>query len=64
MDLSGGLGTQVTVFYDEGSFYGVNFYKADNITPLGVHNTCSVYNSFTHSLDIFFNAVFLENNFG
>ena len=25
---------------DDDGFYGVNFYKADNTTPLGVHNTC------------------------
>ena len=40
IDVTGSLGTYVEISYDINSFHGVNFYKDDNSTPLGVHNTC------------------------
>ena len=29
-DLTGGFGTYAEISYDENSFHGINFYKADN----------------------------------
>ena len=40
VDLTGGFGTYAEISYHEKGFQGVNFYKADNITPLGLHDTC------------------------
>ena len=39
-DLTGGIGVVVGLVYNDDSFFGVNFFKADNTTPLGLHNTC------------------------
>ena len=39
-DLTGGFGDSTTISYNADSFFGVNFFKADNVTPLGVHDTC------------------------
>ena len=39
-DLTGGFGSYAEKSYDANSYNGVNFYKADNITPLGVQSTC------------------------
>ena len=41
VDVTGGFGSSVKLSYDNGGFYGVNFFKADNSTPLGLQNTCS-----------------------
>ena len=40
-DLTGGFGEgHITLSYDDNSYFGVNFFKADNSTPLGLHDTC------------------------
>ena len=41
LDLTGGFGDDLGISYNADSFFGVNFYKADNETPLGLHETCS-----------------------
>ena len=39
-DLTGGFGSYAEKSVDANSYNGVNFYKADNSTPLGLHSTC------------------------
>ena len=39
-DLTGGFGTYAEKSYDANSFNGINFFKADNSTPLGLQSTC------------------------
>ena len=41
VDVYGGFGTKVELDYDDDSFFGVNFFKSDNVTPLGLQNTCT-----------------------
>ena len=38
--MTGGFGTYAEMSYDANSYNGINFFKADNITPLGLHSTC------------------------
>ena len=41
VDVYGGFGIKVELDYDDDSFFGVNFFKADNVTPLGLQNSCT-----------------------
>ena len=38
--MTGGFGSYAEISYDEISIHGINFYKADNVTPLGLQSTC------------------------
>ena len=41
IDLTGGFGSYAELSYDDDGYYGINFYKADNSTPLGLFDSCT-----------------------
>ena len=48
-DLTGGFGTYAEKSYDARSYNGINYYKADNITPLGLQSTCGTPTTYVAS---------------